>query len=224
MAGVVLFAVMATLASTHDHFTGDVWIVDRIQSLRWSPAGTVLDWTSDLAVLPWMGLIIAIASIFLLWRAGPIAAMAMLSTIYLRAFVWSAKDAVERPRPTADLVDVRNHLSSFSFPSGHSFNAMLVFGMILYFATVYVSSARLRLALQVSCVWVILATGLQRMYFGYHWPSDVLGGFLGAGLVIGALIGIHQLSLQSPRLRDWGRLGALSAIHPRTHGNRKETA
>ena len=48
---------------------------------------------------------------------------------------WIAKEAIERPRPSADLLDFTSQPSTFSFPSGHAAAAFVLYGLIFYFAT-----------------------------------------------------------------------------------------
>jgi len=104
----------------------------------------------------------------------------------------AVKEIVGRPRPGHELVPFTTRTYDSAFPSGHADSAIVIYGLLFYFITVFVSQPALRLLGQAACLWVILFTGMQRVYVGVHWPSDVLGGYYLGGLIIAALIGIHR--------------------------------
>jgi undecaprenyl-diphosphatase len=109
------------------------------------------------------------------------------------------KEVIERPRPSPDLLGASDQPSSFSFPSGHAEGALVLYGLLFYFAALYVRNIWLRLPVQAACLWVILFTGMERVYSGHHWPSDVLGGFYFGALVLTALIAFDRLALSRSR-------------------------
>ncbi|MCJ2182623.1 phosphatase PAP2 family protein [Novosphingobium sp. 1949] len=104
-----------------------------------------------------------------------------LSLTFLSGWLLVAlvKASVARPRPPVDL-----HLSpahGFSFPSGHSFSAAMIFlSLALTFAPL-VSQPRLRRILVPAAVLVSAAVAASRIWLGVHWASDALTGWL-AGL------------------------------------------
>ncbi len=102
------------------------------------------------------------------------------------------KEVVERPRPSPALVSVDQQPGDFSFPSGHANTALVLYGLIIYLAAVYVPNPWLRVPLQGFCLWVIIGNGLQRVYVGHHWPSDVLGGYYLGALVLAVLIAVER--------------------------------
>jgi undecaprenyl-diphosphatase len=201
LAVLIAFCATAALASAHDRFPADEWLADQAQSLRLGAMEDVLEASSDAAAAPWVLLVAAAAGAYLIWRGQQLAAAIMLLTVPARGLVWLFKELIERPRPAGEFVRVQSDLSDFSFPSGHSFNAVLVFGLVAYFAALYVRPTWLRMALQATCLWVVLATGFQRVYFGYHWPSDVAGGFLLAGLALTAAVAVHRAGFRTPLAR-----------------------
>lgn len=83
-----------------------------------------------------------------------------------------------RPRPT--LVMHATYTVSSSFPSGHSMNAVIVYGTVAYLAARLQQRRTVRIAtLVVAAIVIVLVCG-SRLYLGVHYPSDVA-----AGLVIG---------------------------------------
>lgn len=65
------------------------------------------------------------------------------------------------------------------FPSGHTANAVVTWGILAYLAT----TARARRYLSALSAVVALGVGLTTVYLGTHWLSDVLLGWA-AGLLI----------------------------------------
>jgi undecaprenyl-diphosphatase len=90
------------------------------------------------------------------------------------------KLAFERARP--DLVPHGSHVSSASFPSGHSMMAAVVYltlGVLL--ARVEPRRRTKAYVLSVAVILTLLV-GVSRVYLGVHWPTDVLAGWsIGAG-------------------------------------------
>ena len=106
---------------------------------------------------------------------------------------WILKEVIERPRPSADLVEFTSQPSTFSFPSGHAAGAFVVYGLVFYFATLHVQNLVAKRVIQAICVVLIVGAGLERVYVGHHWPSDVLGGYWHGALIVAAAIAIHQM-------------------------------
>jgi len=88
-----------------------------------------------------------------------------------------AKLAVQRPRP--HLIPRLMHGGGwFSYPSGHSMLAPIIFGLgIIVWAAPWPSPALRRAALVLAALFA-LGIGSSRVYLGVHYPSDVLGGLL----------------------------------------------
>jgi len=87
------------------------------------------------------------------------------------------KALVGRPRP--DIVPHLMDAGGNSFPSGHSFNAAVVYIAVgLAFAAMSARRA-IRWMIIGSAAVLTLLIGLSRVWLGVHFPSDVIAGWLG---------------------------------------------
>jgi undecaprenyl-diphosphatase len=86
----------------------------------------------------------------------------------------------QRTRP--DLFSGPFHLTSYSFPSGHSMGSIVCYGMLAFLGARLLRDRRKRTALIGAAALLIFGVGLSRVYFGVHFPTDVLGGFV-AGVI-----------------------------------------
>lgn len=196
---VVMLAALVVLvafAATSETAPGDTWLAARLQLIHDPTFARVLNETSDFAAHPLLTLMIVIGALAALYLGGLRAAVMAAILPIMRFIVPLAKETFERPRPP---LAVSHHLTDFSFPSGHAFNAMLVYGMFFYLTSVYIKGRWTRLLVQSACLWVIVATAMQRVYVGAHWPSDVAGGMLLGGLVLAGGIALHHWSIAPGR-------------------------
>ncbi|WP_329566871.1 phosphatase PAP2 family protein [Kitasatospora sp. NBC_01266] len=94
----------------------------------------------------------------------------------------AAKVLVDRPRPSWP--DPVAHAAGAAFPSGHAMASAITAATLV--ALVWPRADRA--ARIACCVLAALGTvlvGFTRIGLGVHWPSDVLGGWLLAGAVLG---------------------------------------
>jgi membrane-associated phospholipid phosphatase len=83
------------------------------------------------------------------------------------------KYVFQRPRPHFD--DPLLSLSSYSFPSGHTMTATVVFGVLAAYLFATTQNWRRRVVIVLVASFLILLVGFSRIYLGVHYLSDVLG-------------------------------------------------
>ena len=92
----------------------------------------------------------------------------------------------KRLRPEVPWAFVHEH--SFSFPSGHSVLAIVMYGVIVYKTQDKLRSKWARAALMVGAFLMVVGIGVSRVYLGVHYPSDVAGGYFVGAVWLGAVI------------------------------------
>jgi undecaprenyl-diphosphatase len=119
-------------------------------------------------------------------------AIALFGGLGFDSLIQGLKWAVARPRPPDGLVRVLEIGSSGSFPSGHTYHAVLLSGLLLVLLVFRVHRPWLRRALTTLLVALALLIAVSRVYLGAHWPSDVLGGIALGIPSVAFLLGLRQ--------------------------------
>lgn len=135
-------------------------------------------------LLPMTALCLVVCAILAIVRKWDSLAFFATNVLLAVVCVQALKFIFAVPRPGAEtLVPIPG---SFSFPSAHSFCSLIVFGMIglLIFRALNRKGVPYNVAIVPGIILVIFAIliGISRIYVGVHWPSDVLGGWLLAGM------------------------------------------
>ncbi len=96
-----------------------------------------------------------------------------------------------RTRP--ELLLGGQHLTSYSFPSGHATGSICFFGFLIWLSWKFLNKPIFKIVITVVLSLVILLVGFSRIYLGVHYPTDVLGGYLSGGCWLIALISSYNL-------------------------------
>jgi membrane protein DedA with SNARE-associated domain/membrane-associated phospholipid phosphatase len=83
------------------------------------------------------------------------------------------KLSFHRPRPAHHLTVVHG----YSFPSGHAFTAMIVYGFLIYMTWQWSKDKVLAFMISFLLIFLIVFIGISRIYLEVHWLTDVLGGY-----------------------------------------------
>ncbi len=144
------------------------------------------------------------------------AAILFLILLYKRQFGWAAlvfitegggillntifKDFFHRARPELwESSPGINRPLSYSFPSGHATMSMCFFGLLIYLGFHFFQRPLWRWWWAVLMLVLIMLVGLSRIYFGVHYPTDVLGGYILGGFWLLSLIGGTNLHLSQKK-------------------------
>ncbi len=112
---------------------------------------------------------------FIFFKNKKIPALIMGNMGISLACMWIIKHIVQRPRPDGFRLVPED---GYSFASGHSLNAMVFYGLLIYVIHNNIKNKGLRITLEILLgLWVLLI-GISRIYLGVHYASDVLGGFI----------------------------------------------
>lgn len=92
------------------------------------------------------------------------------------------KSIVMRMRPDMMPVVIE---TGYSFPSGHSVTAVCFYGYLAFLCYRYGSSNMIRYGGIVINAMMIVLIGISRIYLGVHYPTDVIGGYVGGMMWLG---------------------------------------
>ena len=190
---VVAFGVLTFLVKTTPSFATDLKITKAIQLINFPGFAGLMN------VVSWAGfgpqvvvitalIILLIYALGLHWET----VMALVATALSTGVNLLVKDLIQRPRPTAAIVNVIDTLNSYSFPSGHVMYYVGFLGFIgfLVFSLLKPSVKRSLLLLLIGIPIVLI--GVSRIYLGEHWASDVLGSYLLGTLTLVATVQLYR--------------------------------
>lgn len=115
------------------------------------------------------------------WREALVLVVCVLGEWVLFRLVNGAV-ARERPGPMLETA------GTASFPSGHAGIAVAFYGGLALIILRTVTQRGLALALASLCFAVPVLVALTRLYRGMHFPTDLLGSWLLAGIWIGVVV------------------------------------
>ncbi len=206
VAGVVaLVACMVALgAIAEDVQAREANVLDIVANpflhrLASPPLDAVMNAATFMASVPALPVLFVISVGVLLWlRRRSEAAFLVVALAGSFAINQALKLVFHRPRPQLAWAHVQ---PEYSFPSGHSQNGL---GFYLAVALIVwvIAGRRPGVVAVAAALALSLLVGLSRVYFGYHYVTDVAGGYL-AGLSWLLIVGTAFDA--GPLLQDWRR-------------------
>jgi undecaprenyl-diphosphatase len=148
---------------------------------------------------PWSWLALACATLACLAAGLWPEAIFVLATAGAPFLAASAKLLVERPRPSAPAVNVASQLLDYSYPSGHVVGYVALYGFLMVVVFVRMKRGWTRTLGLIALGSLVGLVGVSRIHLGYHWASDVAGGYaLGTAYLLG-LIEVYRFVVLRPR-------------------------
>ncbi len=221
LAALLLVAVAAGLAVTATWVAGEIYEAVQASSGVALVDQPVLDWmigvrTPELnAVIAtfsasggtlWMTPLTAlvVAAMCLRWRRWTPLVLTVIAVAGSLAMTVVGKRLSGRARPPLES-SIPPPETSASFPSGHSLNALVIAGILVYLLVLHLTSALARAATVTIGLLYAVAMGLSRVYLGHHWLTDVLAAWCLGIAWLTVVVTCHRLWLTQHRNHDFGR-------------------
>ena len=193
LIGWAAFAGLAVLASAATFLPGDLATARWIQSVSWAPI------SSTFGVISWLSGgpqdVLAVGTIVLVAILNRRVALFALFAMADAGLYLVVNTAIHKPRPVEGLVHVSEQAAAYAFPSGHAtFVVTIVVVLLLCLGLRLFVDRRLFGLMVLVGAAVVLTVGVERIYVGAHYPSDVLGGFILAFSWLCFVIAVRPLS------------------------------
>ena len=183
---IILFIIIAISISLYDNIPLDSNIYNTIKNII-NPTNThifkIITFTAST-----LGIIIICLLSFIINKKSGI--LLTFNTIIITAINLISKLIFRRDRPTINQLVFED---TYSFPSGHTITATVVYGFIIYL--IYKSNlSKKEKSIYISIlILLILLIGLSRIYLGVHYFTDVIGAIaLGISYLIIAIYIIEK--------------------------------
>jgi undecaprenyl-diphosphatase len=175
IAGLLVLAEVADRIRYRELVELDVHVAPVLHQLASPPLDLVMQLASTGGSNDGLlGLTVIVVGAMLV-RRRPVREVAFLATAITGSVALNEtmKVIFERPRPRLPWADV---LPDYSFPSGHAMNSLVLFAAISILIWVTAGRRRGCVAAAVGLGLGVLI-GISRIYLGYHYPTDVVGGY-----------------------------------------------
>ena len=192
LLGVLLFTILAVAAHAFAYFAIDLQVTRVIQTIDSPTAAWVLRSFSWIGFTPQSTLLVTVISLLLFlsglrWE-GILSVVAAVSVTGVNLIL---KSLINRPRPSADLVEVFARIPEYSFPSGHVMFYTVYFGYLIFLSFILMRHAWLRRSSITVCALLIMGVAPSRIFMGQHWASDTVGAYLAGAIWLAVIVQIY---------------------------------
>jgi undecaprenyl-diphosphatase len=128
--------------------------------------------------------------VLLWWKKKRRAALwLVVTTLGALALDLGLKYGFQRHRPIPYFGGVPK---TYSFPSGHALFSLCFFGTLAGLLASRTASKRLKAIIYTVAALLIFSIGLSRIYLGVHYPTDVVSGYLAAGVWVTTVVTLDR--------------------------------
>jgi undecaprenyl-diphosphatase len=167
----------ATLAVANPFWAADhgvaIWFHERLTPSLVS----LLDAVTEFGSSEWIGVVLFAVTLFFMWRRSWPSLVTLIIAVPGGMLLneWM-KLLVHRTRPFVDGPFV--NWSGYSFASGHTMGATLLYGQLLLFLLPFVKSRHVRIGCVFGAASLVVLVGFSRIALGAHFLTDVLAAII----------------------------------------------
>lgn len=192
LLGLAAFVGLAFWSTRSYALPGDAALTRWVQELdRYPRIGRLFAWVDEFGSFEFIGGMLIGFTVVLALRGLRVEALLMAGAGAVHMVRLGVRQLVARPfslenPPWIAHADwgLRQFPGPEGFPSGHVFGETIVYGLIILYAGRLIPFRPAAWVLRAVLAAEILLGGPARMYAGAHFPSDVLGAMLLAGLYL----------------------------------------
>ena len=201
---LVAFILLASVFKQVSFLQRDLAFTQRIHAGEESALGPVFDIVTDAGKSVLIMVVLEVA--VLLWVRRQIGDLIFwIGTIGAGfALNLALRMLLQSPRPY--LEDVAIVQQNTGFPSGHAMMSLITYGLLIYGLRSQLAQ-RHWLLLSGTLIVLVLLIGYSRMFFGFHYLSDVVGGYA-AGLFWLSLCLSTRALLPATIRSSWARVAS----------------
>jgi len=188
---LITFAIFAEKLELHKLYRFDIKVIRWIQSKIDSPNTRLMKLFTFLGSPMVVSILVMFTVVLLYWKGRRREAVGMFIANAAGAGLnETLKYLFHRRRPDIHRLTAAH---GYSFPSGHSMGSVMFYGTLGYFVCRWTRSIFIKIFTCIASAFMILMTGVSRIYLGVHYPSDVIAGFTAGGAWLSVcLTGLHS--------------------------------